>query len=635
MPLSLMSPAFPANGEIPVQYTCDGDDVAPPLGWSGEPPGTESFALIVDDPDAPDPAAPKRVYVHWVLYDIPAEARGLPEGATRDDLPPGTHEGKNDWGRTGYGGPCPPIGRHRYFFKLYALDTILQGLREPTKAQVQAAMAGHVLESAELIGTYERRGGARHGRAHRHVRCEPTDATSASGGTVMRRDESSFRADQEERRAAELEESIGGAAQRLRSVGDLDELLERIGDARYVLLGEATHGTSEFYGWRDELSRRLIEERGFSFIAVEGDWPDCYRVDRFVKARRDSGESAEAVLHAFDRWPTWMWANREVVRLVEWLRGHNERAAADRQVGFYGLDVYSLWDSMAAVVEYLERVDPALAAGARRAYTCFDPYHDDAQEYARATALVPTSCEDEAVAVLRALRERAVAYREDGRDGYFNAEQNALVARNAELYYRTMVRGGPTSWNVRDNHMVETLERLMAHHGPAAKAIVWEHNTHIGDARFTNMAGAGMVNVGQLVRERHGREGVVLVGFGTHHGTVIAAAEWGLPMRRLRVPDARAGSVEDLLHRAVGHDALFLFDGSDDGGVSGLDGPVNHRAIGVVYDPRRERWGNYVPTLLPRRYDAFLYVDETRALDPLHMPVRADAEVAETYPSGM
>jgi len=429
-------------------------------------------------------------------------------------------------------------------------------------------------------------------------------------------------------------DAITQAALPLESPGDLDPLVDVIGDARFVLLGEASHGTSEFYTWRTELSKRLIAAHGFSFIGVEGDWPDCYRVNRYLRHLPDSGTSAEEVLHAFERWPTWMWANREVIGLCEWLSDYNRRRAPEQQVGFYGLDVYSLWDSMRIVVDYLERIDPQLARGARIAYNCFEPYAEDVQEYARATALVPTSCEDEAVSVLRALRSRAEEFREDGREGYFNAEQNALVARNAELYYRTMVRGGPLSWNVRDHHMTETLERLIAHHGPHSKAIVWEHNTHIGDARFTDMARAGMVNVGQLVREAHRRDGVVLVGFGTHRGTVIAAEEWGLPMQRMHVPAARDGSFEALVHDAAVGDALFLFDGSDNGGVSGLDEPLGHRAIGVVYDPHRERWGNYVPTIVPRRYDAFMYIDETRAVDPLHMPVHVGGEPPETYPTG-
>ena len=435
-----------------------------------------------------------------------------------------------------------------------------------------------------------------------------------------------------ERDVAELARAVSGTALPLGDAGDLDPLLDQIGEARYVLLGEASHGTSEFYRWRDLLSRRLIEERGFSFVAVEGDWPDCYRVNRFVRGAEDAGASAKEVLHAFARWPTWMWANREVEHFVSWLRHHNDLGPPDRAAGFYGLDVYSLWESIEAVTQYLDRVDPEAARGARRAYRCFDPYHEDAHEYARATALVPTSCEDEAVATLRALRARAPQYREDSRTDYFNAEQNALVARNAELYYRTMIRGGSTSWNVRDTHMVETLERLMDFHGPGARAIVWEHNTHVGDARFTDMARAGMVNVGQLVRDRHGREGVVLVGFGTHRGSVIAAEEWGLPMRRMRVPEAREGSWEDLLHRVDRPAFQLRFD--EPGPLTDVDRPLGHRAIGVVYDPESERWGNYVPTLLARRYDAFIFLDRTHALAPMHMPVMPDPDYPETYPTG-
>ena len=432
-----------------------------------------------------------------------------------------------------------------------------------------------------------------------------------------------------------IAEGVSRRALPLADPADLDPLIERIGDAAYVLLGEATHGTSEFYEWRAALSRRLIEERGFSFVGVEGDWPDCYRVNRYVKSYADSGDSAREVLHAFERWPTWMWANREVAEFAEWLRDHNRRLSPERQAGFYGLDVYSLWESMHAVVGYLESVDPALARTARTAYGCFEPYAEDAQQYARATAIVPTTCEREAVAVLGALRRKATEYSEDGRDAFFNAEQNALVAKNAELYYRTMVRGGPTSWNVRDSHMVETLERLMVHHGPMAKAIVWEHNTHIGDARFTDMARGGMFNVGQLVRQEHDADDVVLVGFGTHRGTVVAGEEWGAPMRRMRVPPAREGSFEHALHLADGDDMLLLFNGTDDGGITGLEEPIGHRAIGVVYDPRHEHWGNYVPTIVPRRYDAFIHIEETVGVDALHMPVLVDGEPPETFPSGM
>jgi erythromycin esterase-like protein len=412
----------------------------------------------------------------------------------------------------------------------------------------------------------------------------------------------------------------------------LDPLLERIGDARYVLLGEASHGTSDYYQWRARISQRLVLENGFSFIAVEGDWPDCYRVNRYVKGCEDAGSDAREVLEAFARWPTWMWANLEIVALAEWLRQHNRNLPEHKKVGFFGLDVYSLWDSLYAVLGYLRKADPSLLPAARRALVCFQPYGEDVQQYARATALVPTSCEDEVVTLLKELRTRERQLSADGREEFFTAEQNALTVRNAEAYYRAMIRGGPDSWNIRDRHMTETLERLMRHFGPDAKAIVWEHNMHIGDARYTDMADDGMVNVGQLVRERHAREGVFLVGFGSHRGSVIAAKDWEAPTEKMIVPPAREGSWEGILHRAGAANKLLLLE--DIRGAEEFNAERGHRAIGVVYHPEYERYGNYVPTVLPRRYDAFCYLDETRALHPLHLQP-APEKVPETYPWGV
>jgi erythromycin esterase len=419
----------------------------------------------------------------------------------------------------------------------------------------------------------------------------------------------------------------------LRDDEDLDPLVERIGDARYVLLGEASHGTAEYYTWRARISQRLICEKGFSFIAVEGDWPDCYRVNQYVKGEPDDRRSAQEVLHAFDRWPTWMWANEEVVALAEWLRDHNARLPEGRRVGFFGLDVYSLWSSMREVIRYLERTDPTAVRAAWTAFRCFEPYGEDVQQYAWATRFVPASCEEEVVALLADLRRQAPRRRELGAGEYFNAEQNARAVKNAEQYYRTMVRGGSASWNIRDRHMMETLERLTEHHSPSAKAIVWEHNTHVGDARATDMARTGMVNVGQLARERKQNEGVVLVGFGSYQGSVIAGKEWDAPMERMPVPPAREGSWEEILHQAGARDKLLLLS-------EGTVPPAflqarGHRAIGVVYDPAYEAFGNYVPTVLPRRYDAFLFIDQTTALHPLHMQPRRDHEAPETYPVGV
>lgn len=431
---------------------------------------------------------------------------------------------------------------------------------------------------------------------------------------------------------SQLVERIQQISQPLDGPEHLDPLLERVGDAHYVLLGEASHGTSEYYTWRARISQRLIEEKGFSFIAVEGDWPDCYRVNRYVKGWPDSGASAREVLGAYERWPTWMWANQEVVDLAEWLREYNTQRSEEEKVGFYGLDVYSLWDSLDAVIKYLQETDPDSVPAAQQAFRCFEPYGQDAQDYAWATTLVPTTCEDEAVALLSELCSKAMQYREDDPEAFFNAEQNALVAKNAELYYRTMMRGSSASWNVRDHHMTDTLDRLMQHYGPEAKGIVWEHNTHIGDARATDMASAGMVNVGQLVRERHGVEDSVLVGFSSHRGGVIAGASWGAQMQRMPVPPGREGSYEDALHRAGEDSKLLIFSRAEDMGA--LLDPRGHRAIGVVYDPARERHGNYVPTVLPLRYDAVLYIDETHPLRPLHLEPETGGE-AETFPYGV
>lgn len=432
----------------------------------------------------------------------------------------------------------------------------------------------------------------------------------------------------------ELLDAVRLLSRPLRSPADLDPLVDRVGDARYVLLGEASHGTHEYYTWRAALSRRLIEEKGFSFIAVEGDWPDCYRVNRYVKGFTGSGDSAREVLHGFERWPTWMWANEEIVALAEWLRVYNDRLPETKQVGFYGLDVYSLWDSLYQVLGYLGKHIPSALPAARRAFQCFEPYGEDVQEYARATRWVDASCEDEVVALLAELRRTGRAEPHDEREARFNVEQNALVVKNAEHYYRIMVQGGPESWNIRDRHMTETLERLTRHHGPQSKAIIWAHNTHIGDARFTDMADDGMVNIGHLVRERHAEDGVLLVGFGSYRGSVIAGQEWEAPMERMPVPPGRPGSWEDVLYRAGAEDRLLLLDEARTN--EDFLAERGHRAIGVVYHPEYERYGNYVPTVLPLRYDGFLFVQETQALQPLHeVQARAEGEVPETYPAGV
>ena len=420
-------------------------------------------------------------------------------------------------------------------------------------------------------------------------------------------------------------DEVASLATVLHDPGDLDALADRAGPARVVLLGEASHGTHEFYTWRAALTRRLIEEQGFSFVAVEGDWPDCARVDRSV--RRLPGEPADPreALLAYDRWPTWMWANEEVSDFCGWLRAYNR--GRDRPAGFHGLDVYSLWESLREIMAHLREHDPDQVPAALAAYRCFEPFAEDPQSYAWATRFVSATCENEVVDLLVRLRERTVA-----QAGEFAAWQNAEVVVGAEHYYRAMVHGGPRSWNVRDRHMDETLDRLLAHYGPDARAVVWAHNTHVGDARATDQSLHGENTVGVLARDRYGSDRVVLVGFGTHRGTVVAGESWGAPMRETDVPAARPDSLEDVLHATAPAQALFVFPPEDRPPL--LTEEIGHRAIGVVYRPDRERWANYVPTVLAERYDAFLWFDETRAVRPLHTAT-VDVREPETFPSGV
>jgi erythromycin esterase-like protein len=417
----------------------------------------------------------------------------------------------------------------------------------------------------------------------------------------------------------------------LRDIGDLDALIEKIENKTIVMLGEASHGTSEYYTWRARISKRLIVERGFRFIAVEGDWPDCYELNRYVKGWSEAW-SARQALQNFERWPTWMWANWEIVALAEWLRDYNRERPDDEMVGFYGLDVYSLWESLEAVYGHLKEFHPEKLEQAMEAISCFEPFNREGQSYAWHTRLAPEDCSDEVVELLRSLRSAPARYPEDP-EAHFNAEQNAHVTVNAERYYRAMVRADNESWNVRDTHMMDTLDRLLDFHGPAAKGIVWEHNTHIGDARFTDMAEAGMVNIGQLAREQYSDGQVCLVGFGSYQGTVIAGRSWGAPMEVMQVPAGQRGSWEALLHAASPENQLLLMDDFRD--VEEAQDMRGHRAIGVVYKPEHEMFGNYVPSDLRRRYDVFLYIDQTHALHPLHLESHSGPEPPDTYPWGV
>ncbi|TGE29940.1 erythromycin esterase family protein [Hymenobacter metallicola] len=406
--------------------------------------------------------------------------------------------------------------------------------------------------------------------------------------------------------------------------------MAQIGEARVVLLGEASHGTREYYLWRAALSKRLIQEKGFSFIAVEGEWADSYRVNNFIKGPRQDSAAAVKLLRTYNRWPTWMWGNHEVASLVKWLNHHNQQAARPRQVGFFGLDVYCVWESLADIVPHLESRDAQAAQAAQRAQQCFKPYSNDAQQYALAIARADKSCWTETNRLWKYL-EKLTGGAVPKNEELFVAQQHALVAMNGEKYYRAMTTSNAESWNVRDKHMMQTLQRLLELHGPQSKAIVWEHNTHVGDARYTDMASSAEVNVGQLARQQLGRENVFIVGFGSYQGSVIAADAWGAPIKQMLVPEAKAGSWEDLLHAVGPADKLVLSQDLRDNPY--FKRRLGHRAIGVVYNPRTERFGNYVPSVIPQRYDAFIYLDKTTALHPLETPVKAN-EPPDLYPSG-
>ncbi|MDB5883223.1 MAG: Erythromycin esterase [Ramlibacter sp.] len=421
---------------------------------------------------------------------------------------------------------------------------------------------------------------------------------------------------------------------------DYDPLLRLIGDARLVLLGEASHGTQDFYRERIAITRRLITEQHFTAIAVEADWPDAWRVNRYVRGLSDDAD-ASAALAGFQRFPSWMWRNTEVRDFLEWLREYNRGRGRQEQVGFYGIDLYSLFTSAQAVLAYLDRTDPEAARQARARYACFDHAREDSQTYGYGASFgLSASCEDEAVQQLREMN-RLMTNQPPApgleRDEAFFATQNARLVRNAEEYYRTMFHGRVSSWNLRDSHMVETLQALDRHlsvGGHSPRIAVWAHNSHLGDASATEMGDEGEWNVGQLVRDRYASQ-AVLIGFSTHHGWVTAASDWDEPPQHKQVREGLAGSWEDVFHRTgEAHFVLALR------GNPSLRELANERrlqrAIGVIYRPETERQSHYFHTRLPDQFDAIIHIDETQALEPLDKGrVWTNREAAETYPSGV
>jgi erythromycin esterase-like protein len=425
------------------------------------------------------------------------------------------------------------------------------------------------------------------------------------------------------------------------AAADYDPLLGLVGEARFVLIGEASHGTHEFYRQRALITRRLIAECGFGAVAVEADWPDAAHVNQYV--RGGGAASAAEALAVFQRFPSWMWRNADVLDFVGWLRAHNDARPESARAGFYGIDLYSLYGSIAAVLDYLASVNPQAAQEARQRYACFEQFRADPQLYGYATSFdAADSCADEAVAQLLELQRRAAELlRRDGylaEDAHFFAEQNARLVKNAEAYYRAMFRGRE-AWNLRDTHMAETLDAIAAHlrrRDQPVKIVVWAHNSHLGDARATEMGRQGELNVGQLARERYGRD-VVSVGFSTYSGTVTAARDWGEPAERRRVRPALPESYEALFHAAAGagpRDFLLLLR---DGGALAdeLRAPRLERAIGVIYRPETERRSHYFHAQLADQFDAVIHIDETRAVEPLDPEAGwFRGEPPETFPPG-
>lgn len=436
-------------------------------------------------------------------------------------------------------------------------------------------------------------------------------------------------------RSSSVTELVREAATPIEDIdtASLDALVDRIADARVVLLGEATHGTSEFYRMRARITRELVTRRGFSFVAVEADWPDAARIDDYVLG----GKRRSALdFTPFDRFPAWMWRNEEVHDFADWLRAFNADHP-ERRVGFHGLDLYSMFRSIAAVLAYLETIDPQAARVARHRYGALTPWQRDPAAYGRAVLVGRyQSSEDAVVAMLRDLLVRRVEYAARDGERFFDAAQNARLVADAERYYRTMYYGAAASWNLRDRHMFETLESLLAFYGSGTKAVVWEHNSHVGDARATEMSARGELNVGELCREKLGRDAYI-VGFGTDHGTVAAASDWDEPMETMAVVPAHAESYERLFHdTGIGAFLLHLREPARRAVRAELAVARLERAIGVVYRPETELASHYFYATLPGQFDEYVWFDETHAVRPLGaLPRLVTLDLPETYPFGV
>jgi protein-L-isoaspartate(D-aspartate) O-methyltransferase len=426
-------------------------------------------------------------------------------------------------------------------------------------------------------------------------------------------------------------DTVRNACDAVKSVdkANLDPLLERIGEARVVLIGEASHGTSGFYRMRHRITQELIRRRGFRVIAIEADWPDAARIDHYVR----HFEYPPSEWTAFSRFPTWMWRNRDVRAFVDWLRDHNGNVPEARRVAFHGLDLYSLYSSIRTVLEYLDDVDPQTAALARERYGCLTPWQSDPITYGRAALSQPyRSCEREVVKILMEISKKQQQYAEHDGERFLDAVQNARLVANAERYYRTMYYGSQSSWNLRDGYMFETLQSLLQHHAPDNKTVVWAHNSHIGNAEATEMSSRGELNIGHLCRQEFG-DAMYAIGFGTDHGTVAAASDWDGPMEVKQVRPSLDDSYEHLFHETGLAGGLL--------GLRAAEPPVRtvlmrarlERAIGVVYRPETERASHYFQAVLPRQFDEYVWIEATRAVEPIESTELKG--MPETYPFGV
>ena len=398
----------------------------------------------------------------------------------------------------------------------------------------------------------------------------------------------------------------------LKGDASLDKLINAAADKQLVLLGEASHGTHEYYVWRDKISRRLIADQGFSFIAVEGDFASLYQLNNYVKNLEDAGKSAKEVLLKLDRWPTWMWANEEVVELAEWLRTYNDQLPQDKKVGFYGMDVYDEWNSKKVVLDLLKSTDQVAYDYVKNQYSCFEPHIGESWNYANAVSTGKKECSTATTNVVEYIRDNRHKLAALSDDTYFYLLQNTIVVQNAEEFYRESIASqGPSSWNSRVHHMHGTVNDLLKFYGEDSKGIVWAHNTHIGDASYSSMRNTGEKNIGQLTREQLGEDKVFLIGFTTFQGKVIAGSSWGAPMQEMTIPVAVSNSIEHKLNKFPQEEFYLIFDKDDRKDKNSK--VMGNRAVGVVYNPQGDK-RQFVPTIIPMRYDALFFFKKTTAL---------------------